>query len=164
MNLLKVGFLKRIVKRQKKTCNESYSYPDDYNGKKPLKDPKQELFCQELLKDFNQRKAAERAHYAQGAPSGRTANRLLKYDYVRKRVAFLRDQLREVNEVTTNYIVCGMKELAEGAKYDSDRLGAFIALGKYRAMFVDRKIVEEKPKRIVIRNESGKIEEELREG
>lgn len=144
--------------------NWQYTYKSDYIGATPLKNPQQELFVQEFLKDNKQTKAAERAGYAPGAPAGRTAYRLLKYDYVQKRVEYLRDQILEVNGITVNYIAQGLKREADFAKESKDRTKALGELAKWRGMFINRHIVEEKPKRIVVRHENGTIAEDFHEG
>ena len=146
--------------KKQRVQNAQYYYPEDYDGSSPLKNKQQEKFCREYIKDFKQADAVRRAGYTGGPTARRTAYRLMTYDYVRKRIEYLNQESEIYDIVTVKYIVRGLKNIAEKGDLTS-RVRAFELLGKHLNMFVDRKEITIKPKRIVIRSESGEVEEEL---
>lgn len=144
-----------------KDNNWKYHYSSDYDGSTKLHDARQERYCQEYIKDLNNYQAALRAGYKQRSARN-TASRLMSYHYIKKRIGFLSQKVAKKTEITTEKILNGILEIAEGKKtHEMAKLKAWELLGKYKAMFTERREIIEKPKRIIIRNGNGKIEEEL---
>jgi phage terminase small subunit len=142
--------------------NAQFYYSEDYDGSTPLKNARQELYCKEYVIDCKQSGAAVRAGYTKGGVARRTAYRLMTYDYILKRIAYLQKEIEVEQIVTVRWVMNGLKNLAVNAKDDFCKAKAFELLGKHLAMFTDRREVIQKPKRIIIRGESGEIKEELR--
>jgi phage terminase small subunit len=133
-----------------------------YNGSSPLKNFKQEKFAIEFLKDFSCKQAAIRAGYSKKT-ADKLGSRALSNPDVLKRINYHRNKLTRKQEVTVEYIIQGIKDIADDEEASNkDKLKAFELLGKYRALFTERRIIEEKPKRIIIRAEDATIAEEIK--
>lgn len=78
----------------------------------PQLTPRQERFCQEYLIDLNGTQAAIRAGY-----SRKTANeqstRLLANVHISTRIGALKAERTERTEITADYVLYGLKEVAE---------------------------------------------------
>ena len=127
----------------------------------PLKDQRQETFCLEYLKEPIGQVAAEIAGY-----SHRTARhqacRLLTRDNIKNRLEFLRSKIQKKFDIESEWVLLKLQTLATSARRESDRIRCLELIGKYFALFTDKVKHEGLPKRIVVRNENGKIEEEIK--
>jgi phage terminase small subunit len=75
-----------------------------YEGKTPLKNDRQERFCQEYIIDLNASAAARRAGYSEKTAYS-IGQRLLKKVEAQKRVAHLKAQVAERNKITQDMII-----------------------------------------------------------
>lgn len=127
--------------------------------------PKQKSFIHEYLKDKNGTQAAIRAGYSVGSAKVQAA-RLLTKDNVKQELARLSDKIATRCEITVEYVLEGLKEVAERCMqrkpvmvrdgrhlvqkideetgegvWEFDASGAsraFELLGKYKSMFSDK--------------------------
>lgn len=138
-------------------------YKDDYDGSTPLVDKRQESFVLEYIKGhYNKRGAAIQAGYSKGS-AGISASRALNYKHVKLRIKYLEELVTNNEVISIEYIIQGIKEIADdGNAKDSDKLKAYELLGRHKAMFTDNKVIEVKPRRVVIRNEEGQVKEEIK--
>jgi phage terminase small subunit len=103
---------------------------------------KQIAFCREYVKDWNATQAATRAGY-----SAKTAysqgQRLLKDAEVRAELSKLTADIADQNDVEVREIIAGLRSIAfapEDARVNnSDRIRALELLGKYKAIFTERR-------------------------
>jgi phage terminase small subunit len=72
---------------------------------------KQELFCQEYLKDLNGTKAATRANYSE-ATAQEQASRLLSNVMVQERIAELQKEAADRNKIQVDQVLQELKALA----------------------------------------------------
>jgi phage terminase small subunit len=73
---------------------------------------RQELFCREYVIDMNGTQAAIRAGYAKGSAEVQ-ASRLLSNDKIAMRVKELKSEVFNKLEISAEYVLSGLKELAE---------------------------------------------------
>jgi len=94
------------------------------------------FFAKEYVVDSNATQAAIRAGY-----SARTAkqqgSRLLTYVDVQSEVARLEREQRQAEKVDREYVIAGLRELAENAESEAARVRALELLGKTMRMFVE---------------------------
>lgn len=74
--------------------------------------PKQQRFCEEYLIDLNGKQAAIRAGYSERSAEV-TASRLISNAKVSARIAELKAARVERTEITADYVLTGLKEVAE---------------------------------------------------
>jgi phage terminase small subunit len=74
--------------------------------------PKQEQFCIEYLIDLNATQAAIRAGYAKRSAKEQ-ASRLLTNDNIASRVRELMNERAQRTEITADFVLTGLKEVAE---------------------------------------------------
>ena len=74
--------------------------------------PKRELFCCELVKDFNQTKAAIRAGFSKRT-AGATGHELMQLAPIQERVAEMAKKAQDEAGVDAAYVLKGAKELFE---------------------------------------------------
>lgn len=94
-------------------------------------------FVREYLKDFNGTQAAIRAGYSDGPGIRVQASRLLADDNIQKALASEGQKAAEQADITPEWVLSQLKELATTATTESVKAQAVIALGKYCALFVD---------------------------
>lgn len=109
--------------------------------RKPL-NAREEKFCRNMTVADNGTQSAIDAGYA--AKSAHvTASRLLNKDKIRARIAELREANAVGADVTADRILNGMLEIAEDPETtDAARVAAFSWLGKYKALWTDKHVVE----------------------
>lgn len=73
---------------------------------------KQEQFCQEYIIDLNAKQAAIRTGYSERSAEV-TGSRLLSNHKVASRISELKAQRVERTEITADYVLAGLKEVAE---------------------------------------------------
>ncbi len=105
---------------------------------------KQEEFCQQYLVDFNGTQAAIRAGYSKRSANEQAA-RLLAKDSIRGHLDELSQAAAERNDLTVDGVLESLKQLRDKA-ISLNQMGPAVRAeelrGKYLAMFVDRKRVE----------------------
>lgn len=74
--------------------------------------PKQERFCQEYIIDLNATQAAIRAGYSKNGANV-TASKLLSNTNIASRVRELNEKVSAKLEITAEYVLAGLKEVAE---------------------------------------------------
>jgi len=95
---------------------------------------KQERFCAEYVIDLNAKQAAIRAGYSEkGAKEN--ASRMLTYDNVKKEVEKLQSEVGARNEITADFVLNGIKDIALDGEQETNRLRAFEMLGKYAGIY-----------------------------
>ncbi len=98
---------------------------------------KQERFCQEYVVDFNATQAAIRAGYSQPTAS-QTASRLLTNVKVQRVLAEVQTEDAAKTQLTREFVIEGLMEIAKTAEVASARVRAYELLGKHLALFTDR--------------------------
>lgn len=105
--------------------------------------PKQKLFVKEYLVDLNATRAAIAAGYSEKTAYSQ-GQRLLKHAEVAQKIAANAQKLTEKLEITTDYVLNGIKAVVERSIQEGEEYDAFAALkgyellGKYRKLFTDR--------------------------
>ena len=99
---------------------------------------KQAEFCLQYIVDLNATQAAIRAGYSENGASV-TGTRLLANPSIRERVGELQAAKAEETEITAEYVLRGIRNIAETADRESDSLKAFELLGRYLGLWIDRK-------------------------
>ena len=95
---------------------------------------KQELFCQEYSKDFNQTQAYIRAGYSEKTASS-GANRMLKQDKVKIRIQQLTESANRRHDFDRDWIRDQMRRLFEEARDNDD--GQVLAPHKLQAQLLE---------------------------
>lgn len=102
---------------------------------------KQITFIVEYLKDGNATRSAIAAGYSEKTAQEQGA-RLLSNVMVKEELAKRFQRLQERTEITADYVLNGIKTVAENTEKDNDKLKAYELLGKYLKLFTDRLEVE----------------------
>lgn len=105
---------------------------------------KQERFAQEYVVDFNSSEAAIRAGYAKNS-ARQQGSRLLTNADIQKRVRELAEEGAQRVELTRDFVINGLMDLAQNAQAESAKVRAFELLGKHLALFTDRLEVTQIP-------------------
>lgn len=126
----------------------------------PIKKMRWEQFCLEYIKDGNASEAAVRSGFKQ-SHNRHLGSKLSNSNYLKPRIEYLQQQKLEKVEVTVDWILKQLKDIANGREKTADKIRALDLLGRHLAMFTDKVKHEGLPKRIIIRNETSKVEEEL---
>lgn len=104
--------------------------------------PKQERFVEEYLATANGLKAALAAGYSQKSAQTQST-RLLRDEKVSAEIASRRAAIGKKLEITVEYVVNGLRELAEGEKIPAAvKANVLTQLGKYTGGFVERHSLE----------------------
>ena len=99
---------------------------------------KQRRFCEEFMVDGNGSQAAVRAGYSPKGAKERAAV-LLKDEVVQGYLEELRSRLTAAHNVTTDYVMVGLKREAEDAdNQGSTRVAALAHIGKILGMFTEK--------------------------
>jgi len=105
--------------------------------------PKQKLFIKEYLIDLNATRAAISAGYSEKTAYSQ-GQRLLKHVEVSAKLSESVQKLTEKLEISTEYVLTGIKDIVERSIKRGDEYDAFAALkgyellGKYRKLFTDK--------------------------
>jgi phage terminase small subunit len=105
---------------------------------------KQERFCLEYVVDFNATQAAIRAGYSENAASEIGYENLRKPQIV-NHLAGLQAEDATKTQLTREFVIEGLMEIAAFAKVPSARVRAFELLGKHQGMFTDRLEITQVP-------------------
>jgi len=95
---------------------------------------KQKRFCDEYLIDLNATQAAIRAGYSDKTAKEQ-ASRLLTNVNVEAYIADKQEEIRNRNEVTIDFVVNGIKDIAIQGEQENNRLKAFEMLGKHLGFY-----------------------------
>ena len=98
---------------------------------------KQITFIAEYLKDGNATRSAIAAGYSEKTAQEQGA-RLLLNVMVKEELAKRFQRLQERTEITADYVLNGIKTVAENTEKDNDKLKAYELLGKYLKLFTDK--------------------------
>ncbi len=101
---------------------------------------RQELFCQEFMRDFNATQAAIRAGYSEKTAAQQGCRLLTNVKVAAAIVEARAKRLARVT-VTQDDVVKGLHTEATTAASDAARVSAWVALGKHLNMFIDRRLV-----------------------
>jgi len=83
--------------------------------------------------------AMEKSGYTcRGLSARNTGVKLEKNAYIRERIEEERLTIFDKSMITEEYVLNNLRDLAENARYESDRIRANELLGKYLAMFTDK--------------------------
>lgn len=124
------------------------------NDKEAKLTPKQELFCKEYIVDLNATQAAIRAGYSEKTANEQGSQLLAKLS-IKEYVQSLMDERSERVEITSDYVLRGIKELTERCiqaipvivdgketgeyKFEPNAaLKGFELLGKHLKLFTDK--------------------------
>lgn len=105
--------------------------------------PKQKLFVKEYLVDLNATRAAISAGYSEKTAYSQ-GQRLLKHVEVAQKIAERAQKQTEKLEISSDYVLNGIKAVVERSIQEGDEYDAFAALkgyellGKYRKLFTDK--------------------------
>lgn len=97
---------------------------------------KRQTFAREFLVDRNATKAAERAGYS-AHPAKQQGSRLLTYVDVKREVAQLEREQRKAEKIDRQYVLNGLRKLAENAESEAVQVRSLALLGKYLRLFVE---------------------------
>ncbi len=93
---------------------------------------KQQLFCQEYLKDLNATEAYKRAGYkGKGNTAEACASRMLSNAKIEIEISKLKQEVTERAKITTDRVVGMILEMAEDGEQEANRRGALDMLMKY---------------------------------
>ena len=95
---------------------------------------KQTKFCDEYLIDLNATQAYIRAGYkAENAEY--SASRLLSNDKVSLYIKEKQDEIAHRNDITVDFVVSGIKDIAMLGEQENNRLKAYDLLGKHLGIY-----------------------------
>jgi phage terminase small subunit len=114
----------------------------------PLTD-KQARFVKEYALDHNGSEAAIRAGYAPKTARS-TASRLLTKDNIRQALAVREQSTAEQLDLTHQFVLKGLMDIAREGKTESARVRAYELLGKHQGMFIDRVELTQIPDRELV--------------
>ncbi len=126
--------------------------------------PKQQKFVQEYLKDLNATQAAIRAGYSKKTAYS-IGQRLLKHVEVKAAVQAGQKKAAEGAEVTVEYVIKNLRQLAEDAMSHADRMNAnrsLELLGKHVGAFTENISVRGNLSGLSDQDIECRIEEKLR--
>jgi phage terminase small subunit len=98
---------------------------------------KRQTFAREFLVDRNATKAAIRSGYAERTAYSQ-GSRLLKNVEVREEIALLEREQRKAEKIDRQYVLNGLRKLAENAESEAARVRALELLGKTMRMFTEQ--------------------------
>ncbi len=96
--------------------------------------PKQQLFCQEYLIDLNAKQAYIRAGYS-ARSAEQLSSRLMSNDKVKAEIARLMSDRNDRVEVTADFVLQGILDIAKDGEQENNRLKAFDMLGKHAGIY-----------------------------
>jgi len=100
---------------------------------RPLTD-KQEKFCLEYLIDLNATQAALRAGYSKKTATDIACENLGK-PKISQRISELQAEIRDRTNITVDFVLNGIKDIAEQGKQENNRLKAFDLLGRHLGVY-----------------------------
>lgn len=110
---------------------------------------KQEQFCLEYVVDFNATQAAIRAGYSENTASEIGYENLRK-PQIAERLSALRSEAATATELTREFVIQGLMDLARSGSTESARVRSYELLGKHLALFTDRLEISQVPDRALV--------------
>ena len=95
---------------------------------------KQIRFCEEYLIDLNATQAAIRTGYSKKTAKEQ-ASRLLTNVNVSEYIAELQSEVRNRTEITVDFVINGIKDIAVDGEHENNRLKAFDMLGRHLGIY-----------------------------
>lgn len=95
---------------------------------------KQEKFCHEYLIDLNATQAAIRAGYSKHTAKEMGYEHLTK-PHIQDFISELQAETRDRTLVTVDFVINGIKDIAEDGEQENNRLKAFDMLGKHLGVY-----------------------------
>lgn len=95
---------------------------------------KQQRFCDEYIKDFNATQAAIRAGYSENTAKEIGCENLTKPNIA----SYLAEKQLEAsnrNDITVDFVLQGIKDIALQGEHENNRLKAYDLLGKYAGVY-----------------------------
>lgn len=125
---------------------------------------KQEMFCQHYVASNNATASAIKAGYAEGS-AGVAGSRLLKDAKIQKRVSEIRKETMDSLDHDKDQVVQWLYDIASplNGERTGNRIKALELLGKYHAMFTEKRYVESNNTHTVNEQFAELSEEELEE-
>jgi len=109
---------------------------------------KQKKFCDEYLIDLNATQAAIRAGYSEKTAYAIGVENLRKPQIVDE-IECKQSEIRNRNAITVDFVVNGIKAIAEGGEHENNRLKAFDLLAKHVGAY-EKDNEQSKPETIVV--------------
>jgi len=101
---------------------------------------KQEKFCHEYLIDLNAKQAAIRAGYSKST-SGEMGYENLNKPQIADFISKLQLEIQDRTLVTVDFVINGIKDIAQDGEQENNRLKAFDLLGKHLGLYeLDNKL------------------------
>lgn len=95
---------------------------------------KQQKFCDEYLVDLNATQAAIRAGYSKHTANEQGAQNLAKLS-IREYIEEKQKEISDRNDITIDFVLNGIKDIALQGEQENNRLKAFELLGKHTGVF-----------------------------
>ncbi len=95
---------------------------------------KQEKFCHEYVIDLNATQAAIRAGYSKHTAKEMGYEHLTK-PHIQDFISELQAETRDRTLVTVDFVINGIKDIAEDGEQENNRLKAFDMLGKHLGVY-----------------------------
>jgi phage terminase small subunit len=102
---------------------------------------RQEAYCYWRARAFSMEESMPKAGYrCRGVSARNVGSKLEENVYIRERIERERLTIFDKNSITEEYILEGLKKIAEQGEQEANRVRAFELLGKTRAMFTDKQL------------------------
>ncbi len=121
---------------------------------------KQERFCLEYVVDFNATQAAIRAGYSEHTAT-EIAYENLRKPHISSRLAALQTEDATKTQLTREFVLEGLMDIAATSEVASARVRAFELLGKHLALFTDRLEVTQIPDPALVKSWIEALESDL---
>ena len=95
---------------------------------------KQRKFCDEYLIDLNATQAALRAGYSKNTATVIGYENLTK-PYIMEYIKEKQDEIAHRNDVTVDFVINGIRDIAIEGEHENNRLKAYDLLGKHLGVF-----------------------------
>jgi phage terminase small subunit len=111
---------------------------------------KQDRFAREYVVDYNATQAAIRAGYSDQSAYSQ-GQRLLKHAEVSRFVETLKAETDQKLELSREFVISGLMNIAANGRIESAKVRAFELLGKHLALFNDRLEISQVPSSDLVR-------------
>ncbi|MDM5264691.1 terminase small subunit [Sulfurovum sp. XTW-4] len=95
---------------------------------------KQKRFCEEYLIDLNATQAAIRAGYSENTAKEMGYENLTK-PHIANFISEKQKEVRDRNEITVDFVVNGIRDIAVLGEHENNRLKAYEILGKHLGIY-----------------------------
>jgi phage terminase small subunit len=99
--------------------------------------PKQKMFVAEYLIDLNATQAAIRAGYSEKT-ARQIAEQNLSKLYLQEEIQKAMNERSKKTNITAEYVLNGIKKIADNGEKETDQLKAYELLGKHLKLFTDK--------------------------